>query len=160
MLARFVTVSTFDPYGGLKIYQSYYDAEAGIVFLRFHGVLAGAETQGAMFESVKKLDDPSNVVGVLLDYREVTAADMSDSDRALARINARRLLELGLDIADMTMAWLSDPTRRDVALILERRMTVGLTHSANLGFTLTAAKSQLEEAFRALGLPEDYRLPY
>ena len=142
------------------MYKTYYDAEAGIVFLRFHGVLAGAETQGAMFESVKKLDDPSNVVGVLLDYREVTAADMSDSDRALARINARRLLELGLDIADMTMAWLSDPTRRDVALILERRMTVGLTHSANLGFTLTAAKSQLEEAFRALGLPEDYRLPY
>ena len=113
-----------------------------------------------MLEAVKKLDDPSNVVGVLLDYREVTAADMSDTDRALARINARRLLEMGLDIADMTMAWLSDPTRRDVALMLDRRMTVGDTHRANLGFTLTAADSKLEEALQILGLPEDYRLPY
>jgi hypothetical protein len=122
--------------------------------------LVGAETQTAMLEAVKKLVDPSSVRGVFLDYREVTAADMSDTDRALAGHNARRLLAVGLDIGDMTMAWVSDRTRRDVALMLDRRMAVGDTHRANLGFTLEAADSNLEEAFQVLGLPEDYRLPY
>jgi hypothetical protein len=44
--------------------------------------------------------------------------------------------------------------------MLDRRMAVGDTHRANLGFTLTAVESQLEKAFQVLGLPKDYRLLY
>jgi hypothetical protein len=60
----------------------------------------------------------------------------------------------------MTMVWVPDRTRPDVALMLDRRMAVGDTHRANLGFTLTAVESQLEKAFQVLGLPKDYRLLY
>ena len=153
------------------MYKTYYDTEVGIVFLRFQGAVIGAETQRATVEAVSQLDDPSSVRGFFVDYREATALDRVDSDRALFSITARKLLALGLDIRPLNVTWVSDPTRPDLAAVLAKRNDqlamqrvngAPSSHSAGIktGFLATEKESQVEQAFRVLGLPKDYCLPY
>ena len=147
------------------MYKAYHDTEVGIVFLRFQGPVVGAETQRATLEAVSQLDDPSSVRGLLLDYREVTAMDMVDSDRALFSIGMRRLEKLGVDFKELHIGRVSDPTRLDVAAMLDRRFqvfehTYGHDSEVFSAYAQKTMEFQLEQAFRALGLPEDYRLPY
>ena len=147
------------------MHQSFYDAAAGTLFLRFHGPVIGAETQTATFQSVSELDDPSTVRGLLLDYREVTEMDMSDSDVALFTINLNRIRTTGIHLEKLAIARVSDPTRRDVVATLDRRMAaLKHVHGSNPDLFQPHAQkteeSQLAEAFQILGLPKDYRLPY
>ncbi|MDG2239235.1 MAG: hypothetical protein P8L30_03465 [Longimicrobiales bacterium] len=147
------------------MHESFYDTEAGIVFLRFEGAVVGAETQTAALEAFSQLDDPSSVRGLLLDYREVTAMDMVDSDRALFSITMRRLEKMGVDFKELPIGRVSDPTRLDVAAMLDRRFqvlehTYGHDSEVFRPYAQKTMEFQLEEAFRVLGLPEDYRLPY
>ena len=153
------------------MHKSFYDAEVGIVFLRFQGAVVGAETQLVTLEAIRQLDDPPSVRGFLADYREATSMDLVDSDKALFSITTRKLLAMGLDVRVTTVAWVSDPTRPDLAAVLAKR-NAGLTEQSvdyttsspsarvKAGFVETEEESQLEQAFRVLGLPKDYRLPY
>ena len=140
------------------MHEAFYDAEVGILFLRFYGSVVGAQTQSATLKSVSELDSPSSVRGFFLDYRKVTTMDMTDSDRALFSGTVRKLLAMGLDIRDTTVAWVSDPTRPELAAVLARRNAGLAQQGANVG--LTEGQFSLEEAFQSLGLPKDYRLPY
>ena len=153
------------------MHKSFYDAEVGILFLRFQGAVVGAETQHVTLEAVRQLDDPSSVRGFFLDYREATALDRVDSDRALFSITTRKLLALGLDIGPVNVTWVSDPTRPDLAAVLAKRNDKLATqlfnrspssHSVGIktGFLATEKESQVQQAFRVLGLPKDYCLPY
>jgi len=140
------------------MHEAFYDAEVGILFLRFYGSVIGAETQSATLKSVSELDSPSSVRGFFLDYREVNTMDMADSDRALFGITVRKLLAMGLDIRNTTVTWVSDPTRADLTAILSRRNAGLAMQGANVA--LTGGEFPLEEAFQAMGLLKDYRLPY
>ena len=139
------------------MHEAFYDAEVGILFLRFYGSVVGAETQRATLESVSELDSPSSVRGFFLDYREVNTMDMADSDRALFSITMRKLLAMGLDIRNTTVTWVSDPTRTDLTDILARR-NAGLATQGNVA--LAGGEFTPEEAFQTIGLLKDYHLPY
>lgn len=141
------------------MYDIHYFDNERLACIRFHGSVKGAEVQRAV--TAAGAESGGNVTRVLLDYRDVSAMDVTETDGAMARINTERLRATGVNVAELQMAWVTDPTNTLVNGVLYERIRRTLAHRLREGVGgFDSAERSLEDALISLGLPSDFELPY
>ena len=141
------------------MYDIHYLEKERLACIRLHGPVKGAEVQRAVTEAA--LQAGGAVTKVLLDYREVSAMDLTETDGAMASINSERLRATGVDVAGLQMSWVTDPRNAAVNEILYERMKRTAPHRVREGFgRLGSAERSFDEALVALDFPGDFSLPY
>ena len=141
------------------MYDLHYFEKERLACIRLYGPVKGAEVQRAV--GAAAVESGGDVAKVLLDYREVSAMDVTDTDGALARINTERLRATGVNVAALKMSWVTDPANTSVNDVLYERIRRTSPHRVREGLGgFDSAERSLDQALAALGLPSDFDLPY
>lgn len=141
------------------MFQIFTDEETDVSFVRFTGPVKGAETQRAV--TATALRSGGKVRRILLDYREVTEMDLTESDGAMASFNAQRLRDTGVNVAELRMSWVTDPDNTSVNAMLAQRIQRTAPHRMRVGMDgFDSAERSLDEALQVLGLSSNFVLPY
>jgi len=141
------------------MFQLFYQEEQQVAFIRFTGAVEGAEAQQAVYAAAVR--SGGKLLRVLLDYREVTRMDLTETDGALATVNTRRLRGTGVDLVKLAISYVTSPDHMSVNDILLQRIRLTAPHRVREGLGgFNSAERSLDEALEDLGLSSDSVLPY
>ena len=141
------------------MYQLTYVATERLAIIRFSGKMKGAEAQVATVEAAQR--SVGQLRKVFWDFRDVTQADLTDSDGALVKLNASRIAATGVDLTQLEVVFVTTPGNSAVNDVIYERLRLGNVHTSQVGVTLTEiAERPVRGALLALGLPTDFELPY
>jgi len=141
------------------MFQLFYQEEQQVAFIRFTGAVEGAEAQRAVHAAAVR--SGGKLLRVLLDYREVTRMDLTETDGALASVNTRRLRGTGVDLVKLAISYVTSPDHMSVNDILLQRIRLTAPHRVREGLGgFNSAERSLDEALEDLGLSSDSVLPY
>lgn len=151
------------------MYQYYQDPGIGGLFVRHFGAFEGGEHLKALAMIAGDSSiDRSNIKSILIDAREVTSADMSNTDRAYMFYQSEKIQEMTVG-QKFNICRLLNPHSPSYPMLLARgQVTPGNHYSASNadgeylgdvpGFFATFIS--LDRAYEFCGFPDDYLIDW
>ncbi|MFT7472505.1 MAG: hypothetical protein ACI8XU_002403 [Kiritimatiellia bacterium] len=139
------------------MYESYISDEE-IIFVRHYGTFRGAESLAAILSTFESNPPKSQIKGAFFDLRDVTSADLSDTDRAYGSFFTDKLSSYGQSMNLDNIVSIYDPENVELfATMSERnkRLSGRFMDIDNMQRVYS-----LPEALKILGLPADYCIKY